>query len=1086
MPELISGYETQRLEALERYRILDTPSEECFNRITRMAASLFAAPISLMSIVSSERVWFKSQFGTTVQETPREHSFSAWAIQSGDVLVVKDAAKDARFGNTPLTTDLDFHFYAGAPLITPEGFGIGAICVIDHVPHDAFTEEQSRILVDLAGLIVDQLELRRTTLQLKAREADYRDLFDNCPVGIYRTSPAGDIIMFNPAILRMLEYPDRETLESKNLESGEMVEARAEWRKKLEAQGSLTNFESTWYSRSGRAVQISETTRIVRDAQGGTVYYEGWAEDISLRKVAQAEREQARLFNTKLIETIPDVIYIFDLENERFVFANRSYSEIISKDSDLVRQFEKSINELIHPDDIERVRQHRNQLRQAPDGTFSDLEFRLRGDDGNYRILSCRETVFARDPKGEAKELLGILSNISERRAMEERLRRDDDRWQLVLAANNDGLWDWDLRDGSAFHSPRWGEMLGFSDNDPAYPNDWSTLLHPDDAEPVRGMLARYLKGELASYEQEYRLRAKDGSYRWVMTRGVAQWDSDAKPIRMVGSNKDITDRKQAEFDLRLQAQHLADARDKAEAAAEAKSRFLATMSHEIRTPLNGILGMSSILSGTELTADQHDYLRTIRSSGTALLSVIEDILDFSKIESGYMEIEAADFDVYSIVEQCLDVVAESADRKGIELASRIEAAVPDCIRGDSTRLRQILLNLLSNAAKFTLRGEIVLSITIGELAGSQAFLRFSVTDTGIGMSSEVCARVFSAFSQADASTTRRFGGTGLGLTISKRLVELMHGEIGVESKEGVGSTFWFKLPLVAGVGSAPQPIGEELSGRRVLVVDDNMTNLQIVKSMLEPLGVDVICAGDGVQALGVLRQSEATGKGVDLALLDFHMPFMDGLMLTREIRARPRFEKLPIVLLTSVTQREHAHEARDLSIQGYLVKPLRALQLTECVRKLLLIQTEASRDTPAESVSVSAPSSVGGGRVLLAEDNPVNQKVGVLMLTRLGYKVDVVGNGKEAVDAFRKFNYFAILLDCQMPEMDGFEATRLIREIEGSERRIWIIALTANALSGERERCLNAGMDDYLSKPITQKVLGDALAGVKRSLVGG
>jgi PAS domain S-box-containing protein len=1083
MSELKSILEESRLKAVERYHVLDTPSEECFDRITRLAASLFGVPISVISIVGSDRVWFKSRVGTTVQSTPREQSFSAWTILSDEVLIVNDAENDARFRQSPLIEDLGFHFYAGAPLLTPEGLAIGAVCVIDRKPRATFTSEDSGRLVDLAGLIIDQLELRRTTLQLKERDADYRDLFDNCPIGIYRTSPGGEVLMANPAILKMLEYADMHELQSTNLEAGHLVKTRTEWQRELEKKGTLPDFETTWYTRSGHPIEMNESARVVTNRDGSIAYYEGWAQDISLRKAAQSEREQARRFNSKLIEAIPDAIYIFDLEKDRSVFANRSYAEIVGHDPEVVRQLENPVNELVHPDDVERLRRHRRELREAREGTFSDMEFRLRAGDGKYRSLCVRETVFSRHPNGEAKELLGVLSNVSDRRAMEERLRCEEDRWQLLLAANNDGLWDWDLRNDTAFHSPRWLEMLGFNENDPEYPKDWATLLHPDDAERVKQMLWRYANRELASYQQEYRLRSKDGSYRWMFTRAVAQWDAQGKPVRMVGSNSDITERKQAEFDLQLQAQHLADARDKAEAAAEAKSSFLATMSHEIRTPLNGILGMTGILSDTELTAEQHDYVRTIRSSGAALLSVIEDILDFSKIESGHMEIEAADLDLHSLVEECLGLVAQSADHNGIELASYIDPAVPVSVRGDSGRLRQVLLNLLSNAAKFTLQGEIVLSTRIAELPGADLAIYFSVADTGIGMSKEASARVFSAFSQADASTTRRFGGTGLGLTISKRLVELMGGEIGMESEEGVGSTFWFKIPFMAGTGRVVPLDEEEFRGRRILVVDDNATNLRIVKSMLEPLGVSVLCSGEAVQALRVVSESEKAGKSIDLALLDFHMPFMDGLTLAREIRARDRFKYLPIVLLTSVTQREFVQEAAAIGIQAYLVKPLRTFQLIECIRKILIVKPEPG-EKPAKNPGAPSTQTPAGsrGRVLLAEDNPVNQKVGVLMLTRLGYEVDVVGNGREAVKAVSRFAYKAILLDCQMPEMDGFEATRLIREMEGSERQIWIIALTANALSGERERCLDAGMDDYLSKPISQKLLGETLENAGRS----
>jgi PAS domain S-box-containing protein len=1073
IPEL----ELTRLAALERYHVLDTPPEECFDRITRLAASVFSAPISLISMVARDRVWFKSQFGAAVRETPREDSFSAWTILSSDVLVVNDAARDVRFQGSPIVSDAsNFHFYAGAPLITPDGFAVGALCVIDQVARSRFTEEESRNLTDLAGLVVDQLELRRTTQQLKASAADYCDLFENSPAGIYRTSPGGEILMANPAILRMLGYSSLEQLRTRNLESDRMVLGRSDWQQALEAQGTL-NTESIWFALDGRPLQIRESTRVVRRSDGRVDYYEGWTEDISQRKAAEAEREQTRLFSAKLIEAVPDVIYIFDLEKGETIFANHSSLDATGCNPGLSRCFEKS-NELVHPDDLGRLRQHRLQLLQSSDGEFSTVEFRLCDHTSNFRPLSCRETVFSRGEDGEPTQLLGVLTNISERRAMEERLSRDDDRWQLVMAANNDGLWDWDLRTDTAFHSPRWNEMLGYVENDPECPADWATLLHPDDAELVRKGLASYLNREISSCQLEYRLRAKNGDYRWVFTRAVAQWDDKGQPVRMVGSNRDITERKQAELALLLQAEELADARDKAEAAGEAKSRFLATMSHEIRTPLNGILGMSSILADTDLTSDQYDLVVTIQSSGAALASVIDDILDFSKIDSGFLELEDSEFELVSVIEQSLDLVAEAADRKGLELAFSVDPAVPAIVRGDSARLRQILLNLLSNAVKFTFQGEIVLAVKKLETPGDCPLAYFSVSDTGIGMSENVCKRVFSAFSQADTSTTRRFGGTGLGLTISKQIVELMGGEIGIQSEEGKGSTFWFQIPLRPGVQHCISSNPSRIRDRTVLIADDNTTNRHILQKVLENLGVTVVSASDGAQALNLLLEAREIGKRVDLALLDLQMPVMDGLALTRAIRAEKSLEHLPIVLLTSVSRRGKLRRAGDLEIQGFLVKPLRTLQVIQCVRALL--SPETCEPTQAVAKPPAASASVGlKPRVLLAEDNLVNQKVGVLMLSRLGYEVEVVGDGKAAVDAFRDGPYHAVLLDCQMPIMDGFEATRLIREIEGNNRRIPIIALTANALAGERERCLKAGMDDYLSKPINLKLLGELLAAV-------
>ncbi len=1069
--------ESQRLQALLRYEILDTPFEESFDRITRLAASLFSAPIAVIGMIDQDRIWIKSSIGVLEREVSREGALSAWAIFSHEVLVIEDALKDIRFKNTPYVTgEGRCRFYAGAPIVTPEGFVVGTLSVIDAMPRTDFTSVQRENLAGLAGLVVDQLEFRRATMQLRDSEKSYRDLFDNSPVGIYRSSPSGEIIMANSVVLDMFGYPSLEALKSKNMEKDRLVLDREEWRTKLELAGQLANYEGIWYNRDGKAIHVRETTRVIRRFDGAIAFYEGWAEDISRQKAAEAESEEARLFNQKLIAAVPDLISIFDVKVGRSVFTNRSYFHTVGQDPESVRKMENPVAELVHPEDVPRLQAHRQQCCMSEDGHILELEFRVRDGSGNYRILSCREMVFLRDPDGAVTHLLGIYANISEHRSMQERLRRDEERWQLVMAANNDGLWDWDGLTNTIFHSQRWRQILGYANDDSESPDDWESLLHPQDAKRVKKSLAAYLGREVPAYQEEYRLRAKGGSYRWVFARGIAQWDSNNKPLRMVGAHSDITDRKQAELALKVQAKELAEARDKAEADARAKSSFLATMSHEIRTPLNGIIGMTGILADTELTGDQQDYLRTICSSGEALLSIINDVLDFSKIESGHMELEEADFDLRMLVEEAVDLVAAAADRKGLELLCSMDPSMPANFRGDASRLRQILLNLLSNAVKFTQCGEVVISVNCVPETDSRSLLRFAVSDTGIGMSPEVRSRVFDAFSQADASTTRRFGGTGLGLAICKQLTKLMQGSIAVVSESGVGSTFSLEVILGAPGVETGIELGDSLRGLRALVVDDNETNLQILRYELSSFGITVVSASTGAQALTALQNSMTAGNRIDLALLDFHMPYMDGLMLTRAIRAQPRFQDLPIILLASATQRNHVRDTNELNISGYLVKPLRRGQLLTCIRSILLEKRNVVREARS---TVSVPFRVPNdstSRLLLAEDNPVNQKVGVLILKRLGYLVDVVKNGREAIQAFQNVRYDAILLDCQMPEMDGFEATRAIRQMEGAERRVPIIALTANAFNGEKERCLEAGMDDYLSKPVNQSLLGEKL----------
>ena len=651
--------------------------------------------------------------------------------------------------------------------------------------------------------------------------------------------------------------------------------------------------------------------------------------------------------------------------------------------------------------------------------------------------------------------------------------------WYARLSG--DALSDWNIATGNIDSGRQWKEMLGYADGD--LDNSiaqWQRMVYPEDLRGLQTRIDAHLKNPEGVFQAECRFKARDGQWRWCLVRGVvAARDGAGNPVRVLLLQRDISEVKAAEAAL-------ISAKEAAEAANRARGAFLANMSHEVRTPMNGIIGMTELALDTDLDAEQRHYLKTVKSSAEALLTIVNDILDFSKIEAGKMEFESLAFSIQDIVLEAVRVLAVSAHKKGLELIADVRPEVPSRIVGDPTRLRQVIINLIGNAIKFTDRGEVVIKVELDQRTERSVFLRFSIRDTGMGVPAEKQQAIFEAFSQADVSTTRRFGGTGLGLAICARLVQLMDGKIWLESSPGQGSVFSFtgRFGIESALAEPSAPV--LYAGRRALIVDDNASVGRYLVQLLEQLGIQASLSADGVAAVAAIERSREVDFPYDYIVLDANMEAPAGFALAETWSKSGRKEKL-ILMLTTENQRHDLAQARELAVSAHLVKPVGGADLADALALAEGVDGLELDDFMLSAVDLGgvATGAKAGLNVLLVEDNPVNQELAKRLLERQSHQVTIANNGAEAIELFDSGHFDVILMDMQMPVMGGEEATEAIRSremrrswvVSHEYRPVYIIAMTANVMASDRDRCLEAGMNDYVAKPLRPEELYAALA---------
>lgn len=1047
---MINHNEQDRLAALKSYQILDTLPKEAFDRFTELASIICEVPISLISLIDENRQWFKSNFGLDVNETARDIAFCSHTILGDDIMEVEDATKDTRFKDNPLVTSApNIKFYAGYPLVDPNGFALGTLCVVDREPKK-LSAEQKEALKLLAQSVIELIVQQRKIQEVE----NFNRLFQLSKDLICILQPNGHFVNSNPAFKSLLDWSKADLLEKSFFDlvhPDDLVDTKEKINKLITGVPTVS-FSHRFRAKDGN-YKILEWAAT---PEPSTKMFFAIARDVTSSREKEIALQQSELRLRAFFENSTGFMCTHDLEG-RFLTVNSSGAESLGFSTDEL--IGKTLFQIVPNNRHEYMKLYLQAIQT--EGKAHGLMYT---EDKNGKLQTWLfNNVLETDPNGN-KYIIGNAVDITERYRLEADLKRTKEMMEQTNGAAKIGAWEVNLKTEKIYWS-NITKML--HEVDEGYePNFETAVSFFGEYEPVIRKAFEKAVEKGISYDLEVQVTTAKGNRLWVRTIGTPVF-KDERCVRISGTFQDITENYLHRIALKL-------AKTQAEEANVAKSEFLASMSHEIRTPLNGVIGFTDLVLKTVLNQTQQQYLTIVNQSANALLAIINDILDFSKIEAGKLELDIEKSDLFELTSQASDIITFQAQNKGLEMLLNIDPNLPRFVHIDSIRLKQVLVNLLGNAVKFTEQGEIELKVYAeSDLNQEHIDFCFEVRDTGIGIQAEKQNKIFEAFSQEDASTTKKYGGTGLGLTISNRLLDLMGSKLQLMSKVGFGSTFFFKVRLKAEHGSAQ--LSEDISFiKKVLVVDDNENNRLILRQMLLLKNVKVTEAKHGLEALQLLSE----GKRYDVILMDYHMPYMDGLETIEKIRKtfEPNPEDQPIMLLHSSSDDEKIIKiCEGYGVNLRMVKPIK---MQDLFSKLAKLHQQNSHIAVAEEPQETANDALF--KVLVAEDNLVNKLLAKTVIGRLlpNSRIIEANNGKEAVEQYLLYKPDLIFMDLQMPEMNGYQATEKIRllQAEGNPVTI-IIALTAGNVKGEKERCLDIGMDDFVTKPFVEEDLGKVFA---------